>query len=64
MEIQNRIVVQHGKSKEIARVFNVTDAMVSKALSGNSSSKLAQKIRHVAKTQFGGREMAFVESQA
>jgi hypothetical protein len=64
MEIQNRIVVQHGRCKLIAKAFNVTDAMVSKALSGKSSSELARKIRYVAKTQYGGREMEFIESQA
>lgn len=60
MEKQNKIVVEHGKRKDIAKVFNVTDAMVSKALSGQSTTELAKKIRYVAMTQYAGRETVFV----
>lgn len=61
MEKQNEIKVEHGDGGKIARVFGVTNAMVSKALKGKGYSDLARKIRHVALTQYKGREMVEVK---
>lgn len=60
MKKQSRIVVEHGKMTEIANLFKVTDAMVSKALRGKTTTKLAEKIRHVAIVQYNGSEVQFV----
>lgn len=53
MKDLNWIVVGYGKVKEIAELFDVTEAMVSKALRGKSSTKLADKIRYVAINNYG-----------
>lgn len=51
------IMVGHGKVREIARVFKITESMVSMSLRGKRDTELAKKIRHVALTQYGGVEM-------
>ena len=62
MKDLNRIVVSYGKVKQIAELFDVTEAMVSKALRGKSSTKLADKIRYVAVNNYGGQKMQLVPS--
>lgn len=52
-----RIVLEYGKINEVAKVMCCTREMVSKSLNYKSNSFLARKIRHVAKTQFGGIEV-------
>lgn len=54
---QTIIMVGHGKAQEIAKVFNITKAMVSMSLRGKRKGEKAKKIRHVALNQFGGVEM-------
>ena len=61
MENQNPIVVDHGIGGKLANIFNCTNAMVSKALKGHTNTELAIKIRYVAITQYGGKEMTYVE---
>ncbi len=53
----NRIWVPHGNVKKIAQAFECTPQMVNGALAGRKSSELAIKIRHVAITQYGGKEI-------
>ena len=60
MKDLNRIIVGYGKVKEIAELFDVTEAMVSKALRGKSSTKLANKIRYVALNNYGGQKIQLV----
>lgn len=62
MKDLNWIVVGYGKVKEIAELFDVTEAMVSKALRGKSSTKLADKIRYVAINNYGGQKMQLVHA--
>lgn len=57
MEYKKRIIVEHGVSSKLAKVFNVTNAMVTKALHGRGGSELAIKIRYVAISQYGGKEI-------
>jgi predicted transcriptional regulator len=63
MDERNRIVVEYGKMTEIAEFFNVTNAMVSKALRGKSNTMLAKKIRSIAIKKFNGREMTLVSKE-
>ena len=63
MKDLNWIVVSYGKVKEIAELFDVTAAMVSKALRGKSSTKLADKIRYVAINNYGGQKMQLVPAR-
>jgi predicted transcriptional regulator len=63
MELENRIIVEHGVSIQIARMFGVTSAMVGKALHGKGNTELAKKIRHVALTQYGGKKIRFVKTE-
>ncbi len=63
MEFEKRIVVEHGVSTQIARMFGVTSAMVGKALHGKGKTELAEKIRHVALTQYGGKRIRLVETE-
>ncbi len=56
------IMVGHGNVGKIAKVFDVTKAMVSMSLRGRRKGDLAKKIRHVALTQFGGVEMKPVKN--
>ena len=60
MKDLNRIIVGYGKVKQIAELFDVTEAMVSKALRGKSSTKLANKIRYVALNNYGGQKIQLV----
>ena len=62
MKDLNWIVVGYGKVKEIAELFDVTEAMVSKALRGKSSTKLADKIRYVALNNYDGQKMQLVHA--
>lgn len=54
---QTIIMVCHGSVKKIAKVFKITEAMVSMSLRGKRNGELAMKIRHVALTQYKGTEM-------
>ncbi|HPT05220.1 MAG TPA: hypothetical protein PK500_01020 [Candidatus Egerieousia sp.] len=63
MKDLNRIIVGYGKVKEIAELFDVTEAMVSKALRGKSSTKLADKIRYAAINNYGGQKMQLVSTR-
>ncbi|MCI2082966.1 MAG: ArsR family transcriptional regulator [Bacteroidales bacterium] len=60
MKDQKRIVVSYGKTRKIAKFFNVTDAMVSKALRGKSNTKLAKDIRQAAIDDYEGQKIILV----
>ena len=60
---ETMIMVGHGKMQEIAKVFGISESMVSKSLRGHRKGSLAKKIRYVALTQFGGREMQAVAKE-
>jgi predicted transcriptional regulator len=53
----NKILIEHGKRKEIAKAFGVSGAAVTLALHGLRTGDLSRKIRHVAKTQYNGVEL-------
>lgn len=53
----NKILIEHGKRKEIAKAFGVSGAAVTLALHGLRTGELSRKIRHVAKTQYNGVEL-------
>jgi hypothetical protein len=55
--MNRKIIVEYGKVNKIASTMNCTRVMVSKALNYHKNSPLARKIRHVAVTQFGGKEL-------
>jgi len=55
------ISIEHGKAKEIAKVFGVSKGMVSMSLNGKRSGNLALKIRHVALNEFDGVEMTPID---
>lgn len=53
----NRIWVEHGVGRKLAKVFDCTIVMVSYALNGKKNTELAKKIRHTALTQYNGKEI-------
>lgn len=55
--MNRRIVIDRGDGIKIASAFGCTREMVSKALNFKKDSKLARKIRFVAKEQYGGIEI-------
>ncbi len=52
-----RIWVPYGVGRKIAKIFGCSVIMVSLSLNGAKDTKLAKKIRHVALTQYGGKEI-------
>ncbi len=57
------IRVEYGKVRKIAKVFGCSESMVSESLSGYKNTTLSKKIRHVALTQFGGKELQEVKHE-
>jgi len=57
MEMKRRIIVNHGDVEKIARSFQCTREMASKALNYKKDTELAKKIRYVAKARYGGVEI-------
>ena len=55
--MKRRIVMDRGRAVELATTMNCTREMVSKALNFKKDSRLARKIRYVAKEQYGGIEI-------
>ena len=55
--MNRRIVMDRGNVVKIAKTMNCTREMVSKALNFKKDTALARKIRHVAKSQYGGMEI-------
>ena len=55
--MKRRIVMDRGRVVELATTMNCTREMVSKALNFKKDSRLARKIRYVAKEQDGGIEI-------
>ncbi len=53
----NRIVLEQGATKEIAKLFGCTNATVTNATRGYTDSYLIRQIRQVAIKQFGGIEV-------
>lgn len=53
--MSKKIVLDYGKSKEIASVMKCTKEMVSKSINFKKNSALARKIRHVAISEYGGK---------
>jgi len=53
--MHKKIVLDYGKSKEIASVMKCTKEMVSKSINFKKDSILARKIRHVAVSEYGGK---------
>ena len=49
-----KIYVEEGVKSRLAKVFKCSNVMVWKALTFESNSKLARKIRYVALSQYGG----------
>ncbi len=56
-EVLNRIYVEHGKGKQIAKALGCTPEFVSTALAGKKNTKLAKKVRYVAMKQYNGKEI-------
>jgi hypothetical protein len=55
--MNKRIVMDRGGVVKLADAMNCTREMVSKALNFKKDTALARKIRHVAKSQYGGMEI-------
>ena len=55
--MKRRIVMDRGRVVELATTMNCAREMVSKALNFKKDSRLARKIRYVAKEQYGGIEI-------
>ncbi|MBO4800430.1 MAG: hypothetical protein J5545_01030 [Bacteroidaceae bacterium] len=55
--MNKRIVMDRGGVVKLAESMNCTREMVSKALNFKKDTALARKIRHVAKSQYGGMEI-------
>ena len=55
--MNRRIVMDRGNVVKIAKTMNCTREMVSKALNFKKDTDLARRIRHVAKSQYGGIEI-------
>lgn len=55
--MNRRIVLDRGNVAKIARSMNCTREWVSKALNYKRDSKLAHRIRYVAKKEYGGIEV-------
>lgn len=55
--MKRRIVLDRGNVAKIARSMNCTREWVSKALNYQRDSRLAHKIRYVAKKEYGGVEV-------
>lgn len=55
--MNRRIVMDRGRVMDLASAMNCTREMVSKALNFKKDSRLARKIRYVAKEQYGGIEI-------
>lgn len=53
--MSKKIILDYGKSKEIASVMKCTKEMVSKSINFKKNSTLARKIRHVAVSEYGGK---------
>lgn len=53
--MHRKIILDYGKSKQIAKVMDCTVEMVSKSVNFKKNSLLARKIRKVAVDQFGGK---------
>lgn len=49
-----KILLQHGKKRELIRVMHSTYPTVKAALNYECNTKTAEKIRHVAVKEFGG----------
>lgn len=49
--------LERGTNLKIARALGVTKEMVSKSICGRKNTPLARKIRHVAVSQYGGKEV-------
>lgn len=60
----NRIVVKHGYQENLAKIFKVSNAFVSNALRGKQYGEKAIKIRHVAMTQFEGKELIELKKES
>ncbi len=54
-----RIVTSYGVNTKIAKALGTTLETVSRVLNGKQSSKLGDKIKHIAITQYGGKEVEF-----
>jgi len=57
------IRVEYGKVRKIAKAFGCSESMVSESLNGYKNTMLSIKIRHVALTQFGGKELQEVKQE-
>ena len=59
MDKKRTLVVglERGTNLKIARALGVTKEMVSKSICGRKNTPLARKIRHVAVSQYGGKEV-------
>lgn len=55
--MKKKIVLEYGDVSKIAKVMCCTIEMVSKSVNYKKDSRLARKIRKVAKEQFGGVEI-------
>lgn len=43
-----KVVIQHGESKELGRIFRVSQPTIRRALNGETNTPLAKKIRTAA----------------
>jgi len=55
--MKRRIVMDRGCVVKLASTMNCTREMVSKSLNFKKDTDLARRIRHVAKSQYGGIEI-------
>ncbi len=55
--MKKRIVMDRGDAVKLAASMHCTREMVSKALNFKKDTDLARRIRHVAKSQYGGMEI-------
>ena len=58
--MQRKIIMNYGNVNKLMSVFGCSRQMVSMALNYRKNSALARKIRSVAKSQYGGKEVRIV----
>ena len=58
--MRKKIMMDYGGVNKLMAVFGCSRQMVSMSLNFKKNSALARKIRSVAKSQYGGREVRIV----
>lgn len=61
--MQRKIIMEYGNVNKLMAVFGCSRQMVSMSLNFKKNSALARKIRSVAKSQYGGKEVRIVPAE-